>query len=318
MISRGRSACRVPAPAIFRSTRSLTPRCPRPTETYHVPRPRAQIAFSTSFPPRCSGSTCEYRHSYRSGSHTYGFFATERLTLLPRDVIKHFQFGCGQDNGGRIGRTDGIIGLGRSWISLVEQSASKYGRYFSYCLPDVSGSVRYLSLGEKGGSSAAFTPMLTLSDPSYYGINLVAISVGGKRLHVPQSIFSKAGTILDSGTVVTRLPQTAYNALRSAFRQAMSNYNGAGFSNYDTCYDLNNHTNASIPTVALTFHGGVTIKLVRDGIIEIPIRGSVACLAFLGNGNDTALGIIGNKQQQKFEVIYDIPGSRIGFVPDGC
>lgn len=262
--------------------------------------------------------TCEYGQLYGDGSYTYGFFATETLTLSPTDMIDNFQFGCGQDNEGLFGRVDGLIGLGRDRISLVEQTATKYGRKFSYCLPDTSSSTGYLSLGNNGVSSAVFTAMLTLSNPSFYGIGMDGIIVGGKQVSISSTVFSRAGTILDSGTVITRLPQTAYNAFRNAFRKAMSNFPMAPpYSIFDTCYDLSRYNNASIPNVAFIFSGSVKVNLARNNILYTISRSQV-CLAFAGNGDDTSLGIYGNTQQLKFTVIYDIAGSKIGFAPNGC
>ncbi|KAI4377604.1 hypothetical protein MLD38_015204 [Melastoma candidum] len=277
----------------------------------------SQIRSGTSAAPGCAGSACVYGVKYGDGSFTVGLFATERLTLSPAEVIENFQFGCGQNNRGLFGRVAGLIGLGRDRISLVEQTASKYGRYFSYCLPSLSSSLGHLSFGNSGGSSA-FTPMITLSDPSFYGINLVGISVGGNKLSIPQTIFSNAGTVIDSGTTITRLPQTAYKALQAAFRQGMKNYTMVpAVSPFDTCYDFSKYDEVSIPKVMFTFGGGLNVDLDPTGILYVLSRAQV-CLAFAGNADDRSVGIYGNTQQKTFEVTYDVAGGRIGFGPNGC
>ncbi|KAI4380192.1 hypothetical protein MLD38_006411 [Melastoma candidum] len=277
-----------------------------------------QIASGTASMPSCPESTCVYGQLYNDNSYTFGFYGTERLTLSPKDVIDNFLFGCGQNNSGIYGMADGLLGLGRGNLSLVVQTASHYGQYFSYCLPDTSSSSGYLNFGNNGNSSAAFTPMLTLSYPTYYGIDLVGISVGMNQLSISPSIFSNAGTIIDSGTAFTHLPQTAYDALRDAFRQEMSNYPMASPNpSLDTCYDLSNYDNASIPSVTFTFGGGVRVNLVRNGIVYTISRSQV-CLAFQGNGDDSSMGIFGSTQQRLFKVIYDIPRRQIGFAPNGC
>ncbi|KAI4380193.1 hypothetical protein MLD38_006412 [Melastoma candidum] len=280
----------------------------------------AQIASGTSVPPSCSGSTCLYGIIYGDSSYSNGFFATEKLTLSPTDKINNFQFGCGQDNQGLFGSLDGLMGLSRDRISIVEQTASKYGRIFSYCLPDTSTPTGYLSLGAGGRSSAAFTPMLTLSEPSFYGVKLVAINIEGKRLPISPTVFSRAGTIIDSGTVITRLPRTAYRALRTAFRQAMRRYLRArpppGLI-LDTCYNLRRSINPHIPSVTFTFGGDVNINLTRNNLLYTISR-SCECLAFTGNSDDSSMGIYGNVQQLKFEVTFNLPRRQIGFVPNSC
>jgi hypothetical protein len=41
----------------------------------------------------------------------------------------------------------------------------------------------------------------------------MGIRLGGTQPSIPESVFSMAGTLVDSGTVITRLPETANAAL---------------------------------------------------------------------------------------------------------
>ncbi|RLM79718.1 protein ASPARTIC PROTEASE IN GUARD CELL 2-like isoform X1 [Panicum miliaceum] len=139
-----------------------------------------------------------------------------------------------------------------------------------------------------------------------------AIRVGGKQLNIPASVFS-AGTVMDSGTVITRLPRTAYSALSSAFKAGMKQYPSAPPSGiFDTCFDFSGQSTISIPTVELVFSGGAVVDLAGDGIILS------SCLAFAGNSDDSSLGIIGNVQQRTFEVLYDVGGGAVGFKAGAC
>jgi len=66
---------------------------------------------------------------------------------------------------------------------------------------------------------------------------LVSVSVGGQQLSLPSSAF-EGGTVVDTGTVITRLPPTVYAVLRSAFRSGMVSYGyTSALSNgiLDTC-----------------------------------------------------------------------------------
>ncbi|KAI6681194.1 hypothetical protein NL676_035075 [Syzygium grande] len=215
----------------------------------------------------------------------------------------------------------GLLGLARNRISLLEQSATKYGRLFSYCLPPLISSTGYLTFGKGNGRSTSvrFTPISTVSQSSiFYGINIIGISVGGKPLPIPSTVFSNAGTIIDSGTTITQLPPTAYSALRSAFRQAMSKYNmSAPASPFDTCYDLSGSTMVTTPVITFSFNGPIAVDLDPSGVL-FPVNPSKMCLAFESSPTDSDLSIYGNIQQRSYEVVYDVAGGRIGFGAKGC
>uniref|UniRef100_A0A0A9DMF9 Peptidase A1 domain-containing protein n=1 Tax=Arundo donax TaxID=35708 RepID=A0A0A9DMF9_ARUDO len=142
---------------------------------------------------------------------------------------------------------------------------------------------------------------------------LTGISVGGQQLSVPASVFA-GGMVVDSGTVVTRLPPTAYAALRSAFRSGMASYGypaAPPTGILDTCYNFTGYGSATLPSVALTFSGGATLTLDAEGIL------SFGCLTFAASGGgDGGIAILGNVQQRSFEVRFD--GASVGFKPHSC
>ncbi|CAL2233593.1 unnamed protein product [Prunus armeniaca] len=270
-----------------------------------------------------STSACLYAAEYGDKSFTIGVFGCEKLTLTPTDVFEGFLFGCGLDNEGLFSGSAGLLGLGRSSISLVEQSANKYNRFFSYCLPSTSSSTGHLTFGDGGSPNGVkFTKLITSSQSesaaSFYGLDLAGINVGGSQLSIAPSVFSSSGTIIDSGTVITRLPATAYAVLRGAFQEAMKNYTlTMGYSLLDTCYDFSGLDTVSYPKIAFVFGDGLTVDLDATGIL-IPISPSQVCLAFAGNKDDSDVGIIGNFQQRRLEVVYDVAGGKVGFAPEGC
>ncbi|KAL0330903.1 UNVERIFIED_CONTAM: Aspartyl protease family protein [Sesamum angustifolium] len=161
------------------------------------------------------------------------------------------------NNQGLFGKTAGLLGLGRDPLSIVSQTAQKYGKYFSYCLPSKSSSTGHLTLGKGGASTnVKFTPFASSQGTSFYFIKIIKISVGGQDLPISQTVFDTAGSIIDSGTVITRLPPGAYSALSTAFQQQMKKYPSApAYSILDTCYDFSNYTTITIPTVSFTFGG---------------------------------------------------------------
>ncbi|CAL5055573.1 unnamed protein product [Urochloa decumbens] len=260
----------------------------------------------------CSSSQqCQYIVKYGDGSTTTGTYSSDTLAL-GSNTVSNFQFGCSNVESGFNDQTDGLMGLGGGAQSLVSQTAGTFGSAFSYCLPPTAGSSGFLTLGA-GTSGFVTTPMLRSSQiPTFYGVRLQAIRVGGTQLNIPTSAFS-AGAIMDSGTIITRLPRTAYSALSSAFKAGMKQYKSAPASGIlDTCFNFKGQTSISIPTVALVFSGGAAVNLDPNGIM----LGN--CLAFAGNSDDTSLGIIGNVQQRTFEVLYDVGGGAVGFRAGAC
>ncbi|XP_030448854.1 aspartyl protease family protein At5g10770-like [Syzygium oleosum] len=277
------------------------------------------LRSGTGHKPLPSGSTCSYRATYLSGAYSEGFFATETLTLSPIDAITRFKFGCGQKSE-KIKGFAGLLGLARDEISLFGQSATKYGRSFSYCLPPSLSSTGYLTLGtgSRTSASVSFTPLITIPRrPLFYGIKITGISVGGKQLDIEETVFSTANTVIDSGATFTRLPTKAYDALRSAFRQGMLKYKMSDPTpTLDTCYDLRGSTSITIPRIRFSFSGSVEVDLDPRGVLFG--TNEKMCLAFAPSHPNTDLSIYGNVQQRTFEVVYDVAGGRIGFRAKGC
>ncbi|KAF5181583.1 Aspartyl protease family protein [Thalictrum thalictroides] len=275
-----------------------------------------QLSSGTGRSPRCSVSACVYSIQYGDQSYSVGIFGTETLTVTPSDVFPKFEFGCGQNNDGLFGQVAGLIGLGRDKVSFVSQTAQKYNKLFSYCIPSTSSG--FLAFGVTS-SVAKFTPLVTDSrGPSFYFLTLQGISVGATNLAISPSVFSVGGTIIDSGTVITRLPPSAYSALRTAFRNAMSSYPSApALSILDTCYDFSGTKTVTVPKITLHFAGGTDLNVAQSGLL-FATKTSQVCLAFAGNTDAGDVAIIGNKQQQTLEVIYDVAGGKLGFGPGGC
>ncbi|XP_043723552.1 aspartyl protease family protein At5g10770-like [Telopea speciosissima] len=266
-------------------------------------------------------TNCLYQVQYGDGSTSQGDYVTDTLTLSSSDFFPNFEFGCGHNTNGLFGTTDGLLGLGRQPFSTVSQTASKYGKNFSYCLPSSSSSTGFLAFGSQAGSSstAQYTPLLTNPNyPSFYFLNMTGISVGGQKLSIAESVFTTSGTIIDSGTVITRLAPTAYLALSTAFRLAMLNYPPApSYALFDTCFNLSGYTTVTVPSIVLHFSGGTDLNVDQSGII-IQATSTQYCLAFAGNTLPTDLGILGNMQQHKYEVVYNVAGGKLGFGAGAC
>ncbi|KAI4971048.1 hypothetical protein ZWY2020_001962 [Hordeum vulgare] len=268
----------------------------------------------------CTGGHCLYAVQYGDGSYTVGFFAQDTLTIA-HDAIKGFRFGCGEKNSGLFGKTAGLMGLGRGKTSLTVQAYDKYGGAFAYCLPALTTGTGYLDFGPgSAGNNARLTPMLTDKGQTFYYVGMTGIRVGGQQVPVAESLFSTAGTLVDSGTVITRLPATAYTALSSAFDKVMlaRGYKKApGYSILDTCYDFTGLSDVELPTVSLVFQGGACLDVDVSGIVYA-ISEAQVCLAFASNGDDESVAIVGNTQQKTYGVLYDLGKKTVGFAPGSC
>uniref|UniRef100_A0A0D6QS28 Peptidase A1 domain-containing protein n=1 Tax=Araucaria cunninghamii TaxID=56994 RepID=A0A0D6QS28_ARACU len=281
--------------------------------------------------PNCGNLNCSVSLTYGDGSEVDQLLSTDTVTLGSQ-AVDNFVFGCASSLQGIIQNSPGLVGFGRDALSFVSQTASSYAKTFSYCLPSLgsstfSGSLR-LGNGALDVSGLNFTSLLTNdARASFYYVGLNGISVGDELVSVPAGTFdldnsNGKGTIIDSGTVITRLVQPAYNAMRDSFRRQMTNLSMAASTRlFDTCYNIP-EGEVEIPLITLHFDGGLDWVLPANNLL-IPTSsdGSVACLAFAlppGNSESSAMSIIGNYQQQNFRIVHDLPGSRLGIAPENC
>ncbi|CAF1787404.1 unnamed protein product [Brassica napus] len=273
----------------------------------------------------CSGSNCFYVAGYVDGSSTSGFLAKEKFTLTNTDVFDKLNFGCGVNNQGFKGIA-GLLGLGPGTLSFPSQTAMTYNNIFSYCLPSSKEYTGHLTFGSGGiSNSVKYTPSFTLlvnSGGSFYSLDIVGISVANKDLNIPLGVFSNATAIIDSGTTITRLPPVAYAALRTAFKEKMSNYKTTlGPPPFDTCYDFTGLRTMSIPKISFSFDGGTVVDLDSKGVLYMygMSKGmSKGCLGFAGNTYNNNVAVFGSLQQKTLEIVYDVPSGRLGFAPNGC
>ncbi|KAL7582105.1 hypothetical protein Lser_V15G44386 [Lactuca serriola] len=264
--------------------------------------------------PGCRSLTCVYGIRYGDGSYSVGEFAKEKLTLSQNEEFENFMFGCGQTNDGDYGTATGLLGLGSGKLSIVSQTANKYGKVFSYCLPSTDSSSGYLTFGKSGISrNVKYTPLLTsLGGSTFFNVKLVSMTIGNTRIAM------KSSMIMDSGTVITRLPPKAYLALRNTFRAEMTQYPlTKPLSILDTCYDLSNHTDVRMPTISMGFGQNVNVGIQPQGALIATSRDKM-CLAFTGNDDDSEPSIYGNIQQMTTQIVYDMAEGKVGFSPQGC
>ncbi|GFZ02420.1 eukaryotic aspartyl protease family protein [Actinidia rufa] len=241
--------------------------------------------------PTCTSSTCSYTMTY--GGSTVAANLSQDTIMLANDSVPAYTFGCIQKTSGTSVPPQGLLGLGRGPLSLLSQTQSLYQSTFSYCLPsfksgNFSGS---LILGPVGQPKKIKYTQL-LKNPrrsSLYYVNMTGIRVGRRVVNIPQTALAfntttGAGTIIDSGTVYTRLVEPAYIAVREEFRRL------------------------------------VDANLPPDNYLIRSTAGSTTCLAMAAapNNVNSVLNVIANLQQQNHRILFDVPNSRLGIAHETC
>ncbi|GLJ14244.1 hypothetical protein SUGI_0228950 [Cryptomeria japonica] len=175
---------------------------------------------------------CSRTQGYGDKSEVDELISSETLNVGSQPV-EDFVFGCASAARGLTQSTPGLTGFGKDPLTFVSQTATLYDSMFSYCLPSLFSSAftGSLLLG-KGALSAQglkLTPLLSSAvNPYFHYVGLNGISVGEELVSIPLGTLSLdestgRGSIIDSGTVITRLVEPAYNAMRDSFRRQLSN-----------------------------------------------------------------------------------------------
>lgn len=273
--------------------------------------------------PTCGGGACAFNLTY--GSSTIAANLSQDTISLATDIVPGYTFGCIQKATGNSVPPQGLLGLGRGSLSLLAQTQNLYQSTFSYCLPSFkslsfSGSLRLGPIGQP--MRIKYTPLL--KNPrrsSLYYVNLLAIRVGRRVVDIPPGALqfnptTGAGTIIDSGTVFTRLVAPAYTAVRDVFRRRVGkNLTVTSLGGFDTCYSVP----IVAPTITLMF-SGMNVTLPQDNLLIHSTAGSITCLAMAAapDNVNSVLNVIANMQQQNHRILYDVPNSRLGVARELC
>lgn len=273
--------------------------------------------------PAEGAGACSFNQSYADSS----FSATliQDSLQLAAGTIPNFVFGCVNAISGHSIPAQGLLGLGRGPLSLIAQAGTLYSGVFSYCLPSFksyyfSGSLRLGPVGQP--KSVRTTPLLKNPHrPSLYYVNLTGVTVGRVKVPLPSELLAfnpttGAGTIIDSGTVITRFVEPVYNAIRDEFRkQVQGPFSGLGA--FDTCFIKNYEALAPVITLHFT---GMDLKLPLENSLIHSSSGSLACLAMAAapNNVNSVLNVIANLQQQNLRILFDTVNNKVGIARELC
>ncbi|KAK8710893.1 hypothetical protein V6N13_146202 [Hibiscus sabdariffa] len=303
--------------------------------------PKFQPDLSSTYQPvkcnlDCNCDTdkvqCIYDRQYAEMSSSSGVLGEDVMSfgnqseLAPQRAV----FGCENEETGDLysQHADGIMGLGRGDLSVVDQLVEKgvISDSFSLCYGgmDIGGGAMVL-----GGISAPSDMVFSSSDPvrsPYYNIDLKEIHVAGKQLRLNPSVFDgKYGTVLDSGTTFAYLPEAAFLAFKEAiFKELNSlkqvrgpdpNYNDICFSTASSdVFELSK----TFPAVEMVFGHQQRFKLSPENYLfrHSKIHGAY-CLGIFQNEKDPTT-LLGGIIVRNTLVTYDREHSKVGFWKTNC
>uniref|UniRef100_A0A0D9W3I4 Peptidase A1 domain-containing protein n=1 Tax=Leersia perrieri TaxID=77586 RepID=A0A0D9W3I4_9ORYZ len=284
--------------------------------------------------PGCTASLpCEYSVMYGDGSSTTGFFVSDLLRFdqvsgdgRTRPANSTITFGCGSQQGGDLGSTnqalDGIIGFGQSNTSMLSQlaSAGKVKKIFAHCLDTINGGGVF-AIGNVVQPKVKTTPLVP--HMPHYNVNLKSIDVGGTALQLPTHIFDtdeKKGTIIDSGTTLTYLPEIVYKEIMVeifAKHQDITFHNVQDF----LCFQYVGSVDDQFPKISFHFENDLSLNVYpHDYFFEN--GDNLYCVGFQNGGLQSKDGkgmvLLGDLVLSNKLVIYDLENQAIGWTEYNC
>ncbi|CAK8562494.1 unnamed protein product [Lathyrus sativus] len=295
---------------------------------------------STYHPVKCSMDCncdddkvqCVYERQYAEMSTSSGVLGEDVISfgnqseLAPQRAV----FGCENVETGDLysQHADGIMGLGRGDLSIMDQLVDKnlVNDSFSLCYGgmDVGGGAMVL-----GGISPPSDMVFANSDPvrsPYYNIDLKEIHVAGKRLPLNPSVFDgKHGTVLDSGTTYAYLPEEVFLAFKEAIVNELQSFNqisGPDPNYNDLCFSGAgidaSQLSKNFPVVDMVFGNGHKYSLSPENYMfrHSKVKGAY-CLGIFQNGKDPTT-LLGGIVVRNTLVMYDREQTKIGFWKTNC
>ncbi|XP_010532369.1 PREDICTED: aspartic proteinase CDR1-like [Tarenaya hassleriana] len=266
----------------------------------------------------CDGknSVCPYRLVYGKGFSfgSVGFdTVTLGLTSGSQFSLIGTLFGCGRNNSGFSHGVTGVIGLGWGPFSLVSQMGDRIQGLFSYCFGAKTSKINFGANAIVSGGGTVSTLLLRkMSNPSFYYLNLEAVSVDDARVETSgTSMGSKDGNIvIDSGTTNLMLAEDYFLRVKEVVTTAMK---AKGANPQDNCYSPCNLED--FPVITMHF-AGADLVMERSNTYD-DVGHGVVCLKFVPILKGLP-PLLGYQAQSNFLIGYDIVSEIISFKPTNC
>ncbi|KAK1374170.1 aspartic proteinase CDR1-like [Heracleum sosnowskyi] len=270
---------------------------------------------------------CNYAFTYGDGSYTEGDISLESFTFETTSgkpvVVPNISFGCGHKAGGNFDKfTDGIVGLGNSDLSIINQLRNTINGKFSYCMvPSKSNVPSKISFGSNAivsGYGVQRTPFFTRDQQLYYYLFLESVTIGEANIKFVTETYSNnandkdGNIIIDSGTTLTYLPSEFYQLVEDEFKRSISSTPVEGEDELTLCYKNEEGFEKEVPTITFHFTGGNLELSVLNTMLEI--EDGKLCFAMAPGGT----AIFGNVQQTSCLVGYDLEAKTVSFKKTDC
>ncbi|KAI3808545.1 hypothetical protein L1987_24498 [Smallanthus sonchifolius] len=272
---------------------------------------------------------CIYGRQYAEMSSSSGVLGEDIVSFGNQSELspQRATFGCENSESGDIytQRADGIMGLGRGDLSLIDQLVDRgvISDSFSLCYGgmDVGGGAMVL-----GGISPPYGMVYAYSDPirsPYYNVDLKELHVAGKRLPLNPSIFDgKHGTVLDSGTTYAYIPEEVFLVFKDAIMKelhSVKQIRGPDPKYKDICFsgagsDVS-ELPETFPSVEMVFGRAHRLSLSPENYL-FRVRGAY-CLGIFQNAKEPTT-ILGGIIVRNTFVMYDREHDKIGFLKTNC
>ncbi|OMO58826.1 Peptidase A1 [Corchorus capsularis] len=286
---------------------------------------------------------CDYEIEYADRSASLGVLARDKLHLVTANgsiTNLDLVFGCAYDQQGillnTLSKTDGIIGLSRSKVSLPSQLASKgiINNVVGHCLATDVSAGGYMFLGDDfvPNWGMSWVPMLGSPSTEFYYTEILKINYGSSSLSLGGRSNNIGRVVFDSGSSYTYFSKKAYDELVTSLSKVAE----VGF-----IQDL------SDPTLPICWKAPFSIRLIMDvkkffktltlqfgsnwwiiskrfhippeGYLIISNKGNV-CLGILDGSkvHDGSSIILGDLSLRGQLVVFDNEKLKIGWTPSDC
>ncbi|KAL1832497.1 hypothetical protein ACET3Z_002148 [Daucus carota] len=251
----------------------------------------------------------------------------------PISTVQNLLFSCAPTVllHGLASGASGILGLGRSKISLPSQFSNSLGtrRKFSICLSGSDGVMFSGGMTSDIYKSLMYTPLISKSSSDGYYINVKSVKVSNKRLALgTKSIDTKVSTVVP----YTTMDSTTYDIFVNAFVVAATNMNmtrvaAPATTTLGVCFNKQNPYsvhNAPVSDSGKFSDGVPTIELVLQSELVkwridgrnsmVKISDEVVCLGILDGGLSGKREIvIGGYQLEDNLLEFNLATSMLGF-----